>query len=134
MRRKPVRNLLPSAHAVDREFKVISALNTTGFPVPRAYALCSDEAVISSMFYVMEMVEGRILWVLSLPACAPRERHAIHMAALRTLADLHTTDYQAIGLADFAACPVALARTPSPKLRAVSTALTTSVAEDAITV
>ena len=101
MRRKPMGHLLPSAHAVDREFKVISALNTTGFPVPRAYALCTDEGVIGSMFYVMEMVEGRILWDLSLPASTPSERHAIHMAALRTLAELHNTDYCAIGLADF---------------------------------
>jgi aminoglycoside phosphotransferase (APT) family kinase protein len=101
MRRKPPGNLLPSAHAVDREFKVISALHPTGFPVPRAYALCTDESVIGSMFYVMEMVEGRILWDLSLPAYAPGERHAIHMAALRTLADLHNTDYRAIGLEGF---------------------------------
>lgn len=101
MRRKPIGNLLPSAHAVDREFKVISALNKTKFPVPRAYALCTDEGVIGSMFYIMEMVEGRVLWDLSLPACAPSERYAIHMAALGTLAELHNTDYRAIGLAEF---------------------------------
>ena len=101
MRRKPPGKLLPSAHAVDREFRVISALHPTGFPVARPYGLCVDEAVIGTMFYVMEMVEGRVLWDQSLPAYAPAERHAIHMAALRTLAALHTTDYRAIGLEGF---------------------------------
>ena len=101
MRRKPPGHLLPSAHAVDREFKVISALRPTGFPVPRPYGLCLDEDVIGSIFYVMDMVEGRILWDQSLPSYAPPERYAIHMAALKTLANLHTTDYQAIGLGDF---------------------------------
>ncbi len=101
MRRKPPGKLLPSAHAVDREFRVISALHPTGFPVPRPYGLCTDEAVIGTMFYVMDMVEGRIFWDQSLPDYAPAERHAIHMAALKTLTELHNTDYQAVGLADF---------------------------------
>jgi len=101
MRRKPPGKLLPSAHAVDREFRVISALHPTGFPVPRPYGLCTDETVIGTMFYVMEMVEGRILWDQALPDYQPPERHAIHMAALKTLADLHNTDYRAIGLEDF---------------------------------
>ena len=101
MRRKPPGKLLPSAHAVDREFRVISALHPTGFPVPRPYGLCTDETVIGTMFYVMAMVEGRILWDQSLPGYAPAERHAIHMAACKTLADLHKTDYRAIGLEDF---------------------------------
>jgi len=98
MRRKPPGKLLPSAHAVDREFRVISALYPTGFPVARPYGLCTDDSVIGTMFYVMQMVEGRILWDQSLPAYSPPERHAIHMAALRTLAALHNTDYKAIGL------------------------------------
>ncbi|HEY5072085.1 MAG TPA: phosphotransferase [Caulobacteraceae bacterium] len=101
MRRKPPGRLLPSAHAVDREFRVISALHPTGFPVPRPYGLCADDSLIGTMFYVMDMVEGRVLWDQSLPAYAPPERHAIHMAALKTLADLHNTDYRAIGLEDF---------------------------------
>ncbi|HXU99592.1 MAG TPA: phosphotransferase family protein [Caulobacteraceae bacterium] len=101
MRRKPPGKLLPSAHAVDREFRVISALWPTGFPVPRPYALCEDEAVIGTMFYIMDKVEGRVLWDQTLPAYAPAERHALHMAALKTLADLHNTDYEAIGLGDF---------------------------------
>ncbi len=101
MRRKPPGKLLPSAHAVDREFKVISALHPTGFPVPRPYGLCEDEGVIGTMFYIMDKVEGRVLWDQSLPAYAPPERHAIHMAAVRTLAALHNTDYEAVGLSDF---------------------------------
>jgi aminoglycoside phosphotransferase (APT) family kinase protein len=101
MRRKPPGKLLPSAHAVDREYRVISALFPTGFPVPRPYGLCLDETVIGTIFYVMDMVEGRILWDQSLPDYAPSERHAIHMAALKTLADLHNTDYRAVGLEGF---------------------------------
>jgi len=101
LRRKPPGKLLPSAHAVDREYRVISALYPTGFPVPRTYALCADESVIGTMFYIMDKVEGRILWDQSLPAYAPAERHAIHMAALKTLAGLHNTDYVAIGLEDY---------------------------------
>ena len=101
MRRKPPGRLLPSAHAVDREFKVISALHPTGFPVPRPYALCLDEAVIGTMFYVMEKVEGRILWDQTLPGLTPAERHATFMAQLKTLAALHNTDPAAVGLATF---------------------------------
>jgi aminoglycoside phosphotransferase (APT) family kinase protein len=101
LRRKPPGKLLPSAHAVDREFKVISALGTTQFPVAKAYALCMDEAVIGTIFYVMDMVEGRILWDLTLPDYAPAERGAIFDAQIKTLADLHNTDYAAIGLSDF---------------------------------
>lgn len=101
MRRKPPGKLLPSAHAVDREYKVISALWPTGFPVARSYGLCTDDSVIGTMFYIMDMVEGRILWDQSLPPYSPAERRAIYMAKLKTLADLHNTDYQAVGLGDF---------------------------------
>ena len=101
MRRKPPGKLLPSAHAVDREYRVITALYPTNFPVARSYGLCTDDAVIGTMFYVMDMVEGRILWDQTLPQYQPAERHAIFMAKLKTLADLHNTDYQAIGLADY---------------------------------
>jgi aminoglycoside phosphotransferase (APT) family kinase protein len=101
MRRKPPGKLLPSAHAVDREFRVISALYPTGFPVARPWALCEDEGVIGTIFYIMDMVEGRILWDQTLPSYAPAERHAIHMAALETMADLHNTDYRAVGLEGF---------------------------------
>ena len=101
LRRKPPGKLLPSAHAVDREFKVIAALGTTGFPVARAYALCTDDDVIGTMFYVMDNVEGRILWDLTLPDYQPAERNAIYKAKIGTLAALHNTDYEAIGLGDY---------------------------------
>ncbi len=101
LRRKPPGKLLPSAHAVDREYRVITALHTTGYPVARTYGLCTDESIIGTMFYIMDMVEGRILWDQSLPQCQPAERHAIFMAKLKSLADLHNTDYAAIGLEDF---------------------------------
>lgn len=101
LRRKPTGALLPSAHAVDREYRVIAALHPTGFPTARPYALCEDDSVIGSMFYVMEKVEGRILWDQALPQYAPSERHAIHMATVKTLADLHNIDPSAVGLDSF---------------------------------
>ncbi|MBI1187171.1 MAG: phosphotransferase [Alphaproteobacteria bacterium] len=101
LRRKPPGKLLPSAHAVDREFKVISALHPTGFPVARPYGLCTDESVIGTIFYVMDNVEGRILWDGSLPDSTPDERRRIYEAKCKTLAQLHTTDYKAVGLEDF---------------------------------
>lgn len=101
LRKKPGGKLLPSAHAVDREFKVISALYPTGFPVARPYALCTDDSVLGSMFYVMEMVEGRILWDGALPDCSKEERRAIYQNKIATLAQLHTTDVEKVGLSDF---------------------------------
>jgi len=101
LRRKPPGKLLPSAHAVDREYKVITALNKTDFPVAKTYVLCEDESVIGTMFYVMEMVEGRVLWEATLPGVEPAERWKIYDAMNATLAELHTIDYEAIGLADF---------------------------------
>jgi aminoglycoside phosphotransferase (APT) family kinase protein len=101
MRRKPPGKLLPSAHAVDREYKVITALYPTGFPVAKSYGLCVDDAVIGTWFYVMDMVEGRIIWDQSLPDYTPEERYPIYMAQVKTLADLHNTDYKAIGLEDY---------------------------------
>ena len=80
---------------------MITALGTTGFPVAKTYGLCTDEGVIGTMFYVMDMVEGRILWDQSLPQYEPAERRAIFMAKLKTLADLHNTDYEKIGLGDY---------------------------------
>lgn len=101
LRKKPGGKLLPSAHAVDREYRVISALYPTGFPVARPYALCQDESIVGAMFYVMDMVEGRILWDGALPGCDPAERRAIYENKITTLAKLHTTDYAAIGLGDY---------------------------------
>ena len=101
LRRKPPGKLLPSAHAVDREFRVISALATTGFPVPRADALCLDEGVIGTAFYVMDYVDGRVFWDPALPGLSPAERGAIYDAMNETIARLHGIDYAAIGLGDF---------------------------------
>ena len=101
LRRKPFGPLLPSAHAVDREFRVISALHGAGFPAPRTYALCQDEGVIGAMFYVMAMVEGRVIWDASMPGKTPSERRAIFEAEISTLAQLHQTNYEAVGLADY---------------------------------
>ncbi|MGV3579505.1 phosphotransferase family protein [Brevundimonas sp.] len=101
LRRKPPGVLLPSAHAVDREFTVISALSKQGYPVAKPYALCTDDAVIGSMFYVMDKVEGRVLWDLKLPGMEPAERRAIFEAQTDALADLHRFDPAAIGLSDY---------------------------------
>ena len=101
MRRKPPGKLLPSAHAVDREFRVISALHPLGFPVARPYGLCEDDSVIGTMFYVMDMVEGRILWDGTLPGSDPAERRAIYEAKVKTFADLHNVDWRAAGLEGF---------------------------------
>ena len=101
VRRKPPGQLLPSAHAVDREYRVLSALQDSGVPVPRTHALCTDESVLGTWFYVMECVEGRVLWEPHLPGCAPAERFAIYDSLNATLALLHSVDWRALGLADF---------------------------------
>jgi aminoglycoside phosphotransferase (APT) family kinase protein len=98
LRRKPFGPILPSAHAVDREYRVIAGLHPTGFPVPRPYGLCEDEGVIGAPFYVMEMVEGRTIWDGSMPALDPVARRAHYDAMVDTLAALHGTDYVAAGL------------------------------------
>ena len=97
----PVSKLLPSAHAIEREFRVMSALGKTDVPVPRTYALCEDEAVIGRAFYLMECVEGRVLWDQALPDCTPAQRTAIYDEMNRVIAALHAVDYAAIGLGDF---------------------------------
>jgi aminoglycoside phosphotransferase (APT) family kinase protein len=101
LRRKPPGNLLPSAHAVDREHRVITALAETGVPVPRTYALCEDESVIGTPFFLMEHVEGRIFWDQTLPGLASSERAAIYNEMNRAAAALHGVDYAAAGLADY---------------------------------
>lgn len=101
LRRKPPGTLLPSAHAVDREFRVICALHAESFPVARPHALCTDDSVIGSMFYVMDKVEGRVFWDLKLPGLTPAERRAIYQAQTDTLAALHRFDPDAIGLSDY---------------------------------
>ena len=102
LRRKPPGELLKSAHAVDREFRVISALAGTDVPVPKTYMLCEDEAVIGSMFYVMEYMEGRILWDPLLPEAKDNaERSAIYDGMNKTMAALHNVNVESVGLADY---------------------------------
>ncbi|MEN0652820.1 MULTISPECIES: phosphotransferase [Hyphobacterium] len=101
LRRKPPGNLLPSAHAVDREFRVMSALGTTGFPVPRMHGLCEDRDVIGTEFYVMDFVDGRIFWDPFLPDLPKDERGAIYDAMNATLAQLHGVDPAKAGLGDY---------------------------------
>ncbi len=101
MRRKPPGKLLPSAHAVDREYRVITALRAAGFEVPETFGLCTEESVLGTMFYVMDCVEGRILWEPTLPGYDAKARAEIWDAQNATIARLHSYDYQAIGLGDF---------------------------------
>jgi aminoglycoside phosphotransferase (APT) family kinase protein len=101
LRRKPPGKLLPSAHAVEREYRVIAALAATGVPVPRAKALCEDPDVIGTPFYVMEYVPGRILSDPALPELSPPERALIYDHMNEVLARLHRVDWQEIGLGDF---------------------------------
>src|ERR1041384_5584407 len=101
LRRKPPGALLPSAHAIEREFRVLAALSSVGFPVPKPHALCEDAELLGTPFYVMEHVEGRVLWEPTLPDLAPRERFAIYDALNETLAQLHALDPAALGLSDF---------------------------------
>jgi len=97
----PAAKLLPSAHAVDREHRVITALARAGVPVPRTFCLSEDESVIGRAFYVMDYVEGRVLWEQSLPGMTPGERTAIYDEMNRVIARLHRVDYRDAGLADF---------------------------------
>lgn len=101
LRRKPPGALLRSAHAVDREYRVLSALADTAVPVPKVFALCEDEGVIGSMFYVMEFVPGRVFWDPALPGQDPPERAAIYRQLNQVMAAIHTVDLAAVGLADF---------------------------------
>ena len=97
----PAAKLLPSAHAVDREHRVITALGRAGVPVPRTFCLCEDEAVIGRAFYVMEYVAGRVLWDQSLPGMTRGERAAIYDEMNRVIAALHSVDCASVGLGDF---------------------------------
>jgi aminoglycoside phosphotransferase (APT) family kinase protein len=101
LRRKPPGTLLPSAHAVDREYRVIKALHPTGFPVAKPHVLCEDDSVIGTAFYVMDYVEGRVLWDPALPGMSRGERAAIWDEQNRVIALLHTIDVERIGLQDF---------------------------------
>jgi aminoglycoside phosphotransferase (APT) family kinase protein len=97
----PVAKLLPSAHAVEREFAVMRGLAGTGVPVAKMYALCEDESVIGRAFYMMEFVEGRVLWDQALPNMSAAERGEIYREMNRVQAALHTVDFAAQGLAGY---------------------------------
>lgn len=101
MRRKPPGPILKGAHAVDREARVISGVGKAGFPVPHVFGLCTDEAVIGTWFYIMDMVEGRIFWDATLPEIAREDRPAYFDAMNATIAQLHGIDPAAVGLDDF---------------------------------
>ena len=101
LRRQPPGKLLKSAHAVDREFRVMHALADTPVPVARVFHLCEDRDVIGSMFYVMEYCDGRIFWDASVPEVGKDERTAIYAEMNRVLADLHSVDIDAVGLTDY---------------------------------
>ena len=101
LRRKPPGHTLKGAHAVDREAKVLTGLAKANFPVARVHGLCTDEDVIGSIFYVMDMVEGRIFWDATVPGISNAERAAIFDAMNETIARLHMVDYEAVGLGDY---------------------------------
>jgi aminoglycoside phosphotransferase (APT) family kinase protein len=101
IRRKPPGKILPGAHAVDREYRVMAALGVQGFPVPRVHGLCEDDAVIGTPFFVMDMVPGRIVWEAQFPDIAPDARAAHFDAMNATIAQLHSYDPAAIGLGDY---------------------------------
>ena len=101
LRRKPPGKLLTSAHAIDREYKLLRALAEQNFPAARPLVYCEDESIIGTAFYVMTHLEGRVIWEPSMPASRPTERRAVFRAMAKTLARLHSFDPQAIGLGDF---------------------------------
>jgi aminoglycoside phosphotransferase (APT) family kinase protein len=101
LRRKPPGKLLPSAHAVDREFRVIGALHAQGFPVAQPLLYCAEDSVAGTAFYVMSFAEGRVFWEPQMPGSSPAERAAVYDAMNGTLARLHGFDPAAIGLGDF---------------------------------
>ncbi len=101
LRRKPPGKLLPSAHAVDREYRVITALGQTDVPVPKSYALCEDDEVIGTAFYIMSFADGRIFWEPTLKDMEKGERGAIYDAMNDVIAKLHLVDYDAVGLGEF---------------------------------
>lgn len=101
LRRKPAGPILKGAHAVEREARVMASLEPPGFPVPRVYAICTDDGVIGSWFFVMELVEGRIFWDATFPDVPAGERPAYFDAMNATIATLHRVDYEQVGLGDY---------------------------------
>ena len=101
LRRKPSGALVQSAHAVDREYRVMAALAASDVPVARVHALCEDDSVIGTAFYLMEFVEGRVLWDPALPGIEPRARARMYDELNRVIAALHTVDPEQVGLSDY---------------------------------
>ena len=101
LRRKPPGILLPSAHAVDREYKVMTALQKTKVPVPKTYGLCEDETVIGTPFFIMDFLDGNIYWDLLLNDKSPAERSEIYASKNNVIAQLHMVDYESVGLSDY---------------------------------
>ena len=101
LRRKPPGKLLPKAHAVDREYKVITALYETDVPVPKTYGLCEDSSVVGTPFFLMEYVDGTVYWDHMLPKCSPEERALIYKNKNKVIASLHSVDYKEVGLEDY---------------------------------
>ena len=101
LRKKPPGKLLPSAHAVDREFRIISALWDTEVPVAKAYVLCQDPSIIGTDFYIMDFVDGRVFRGYELTELEPTERRAVYNAHIDIMAKLHQVDFRAIGLEDY---------------------------------
>ena len=101
LRRKPPGILLPSAHAVDREYKVITALQNTEVPVPKTYGLCEDEDVIGTSFFVMDFLDGSIYWDLLLADKSPKERAEIYASKNKVIAELHKVNYENVGLSNY---------------------------------
>ncbi len=97
----PAAKLLPSAHAIEREYRIMQALATTAVPVPKMYCLCEDESIIGRAFFVMQFIEGRIVWDQSLPNNNPPERAAIYAEMNRVIASLHQVNIADVGLSDF---------------------------------
>src|SRR3990167_6456319 len=101
LRKKPPGQLLPSAHQVDREYRVMTALRDSGVPVPKMHALCEDTGVIGTKFYIMEAVEGRIFARPLMEEAPPEQRRELWRDLVRVLAALHAVDYKAVGLEDY---------------------------------
>ena len=101
LRRKPPGILLPSAHAVDREYRVITALQNTEVPVPKTYGLCEDADIIGTPFFVMDFLDGTVYWDLLLSEKSPQERMEIYANKNKVIAELHNVDYESVGLSDY---------------------------------
>ena len=101
LRRKPPGILLPSAHAVDREYKVITALQNTEVPVPKTYGLCEDADIIGTPFFVMDFLDGTVYWDLLLSEKSPQERMEIYANKNKVIAELHNVDYESVGLSNY---------------------------------